>query len=350
MKSRPPDYARNPVALGGVRIPRQRDWRDVPLLPHQAVILRAAFAFDAAGRLPYDTIVYAAPKKSGKTAMNAALTLWWAFTQEAPNELLVVANDLEQAQGRVFRTACGMLERNPSLRSSAEISNKGIRLSNGSLITPISSEYAGAAGSNHGLVSFDELWGFTLESARRLWDELTPVPTRRNSIRLVTTYAGWEGESQLLHDLYRLGVSGDEHPEGKGIQRSCDAAHRAQPSGQVVHVLGPHAPHAVAEREILRVPTGDTDSRGPTRLHENRWTTSESTFITPALWDGCVEAHRRPLPPRSRHTSLRGRGREHEARLLRRRRRHLGRGSTRARVPQDLASVAGAPVGSGGDH
>jgi len=71
----------------------------------------------------------------------------------------------------------------------------------------------GAAGSNHGLVSYDELWGYTSESSIRLWEELTPVPTRRNSIRLVTTYAG---ESGLLWDLYRQVGSKDKHPDGQG--------------------------------------------------------------------------------------------------------------------------------------
>ena len=67
---------------------------------------------------------------------------------------------------------------------------------------------------NHGFVSYDELWGYTSEASTRLWQELTPVPTRKNSIRFITTYAGFEGESKLLWDLYRQVVSPDEHPEG----------------------------------------------------------------------------------------------------------------------------------------
>ena len=34
-----------------------------------------------------------------------------------------------------------------------------------------------------------------------------------------------------------------------------------------------------------------------TRLHENRWTTGESTFITPELWDACVDPDHRPALP-----------------------------------------------------
>jgi phage terminase large subunit-like protein len=60
-------------------------------------------------------------KKSGKTTLNGALTLWWAFTQEAPNEILIVANDLEQSLARVFRTMEGIIEHNPELKQEAEV-------------------------------------------------------------------------------------------------------------------------------------------------------------------------------------------------------------------------------------
>ncbi len=154
-------------------------------------------------------------KKSGKTTLNGALTLDWGFAQEAPNEILVLANDLEQSLARVFKTMEGIIEHNPELGGSRN-SDKSIYLANGTTITAISGDYAGAAGSNHGFVSYDELWGYTSESSRRLWEELTPVPTRRNSIRFITTYAGFEGESELLWDLYKQVVSKDEHPEGQG--------------------------------------------------------------------------------------------------------------------------------------
>ena len=42
------------------------------------------------------------------------------------------------------------------------------------------------------------MWGYTSEKSERLWDELTPVPTRANSLRFITTYAGFEGQSKLL--------------------------------------------------------------------------------------------------------------------------------------------------------
>jgi phage terminase large subunit-like protein len=277
---------------------RGQPWR---LQAHQRAVLAQAFAFDKAGRLPYDTIVYSAPKKSGKTTINAALTLWWAYTQESPNELLIVANDFEQAQGRVFASLVRLVQANPALARSATITTKQISLSNRTTITVLASEYAGAAGSNHGLTSWDELWGYTSESSRRLWEELTPVPTRRNSLRFITTYAGWEGESELLWELYKLGVGPDEHPDGQGERFSPKLPIYANREARLL-VYWDHDPrlpwqspdYYETQRRTLRPATYQ-------RLHENRWTSAESTFVTPELWDPCVDRDARPLLPTEDH-------------------------------------------------
>ena len=137
------------------------------LSDHQREVLRLAFAFDQDGRLPWDTILYSCIKKSGKTTLNGALTLAWGFTQEAPNELLILANDLEQTLARVFRTMEGIIQHNPELQREAEVQSRTIYLANGTTVTAISGDYAGAAGSNHGFSSFDELWGYTNESSRQ---------------------------------------------------------------------------------------------------------------------------------------------------------------------------------------
>src|SRR5262245_33131965 len=55
-----------------------------------------------------------------------------------------------------------------------------------------------SCGRESQLHRFDELWAYTSEGARRLWDEMVPVPTRKVSGRLTVTYAGFEGESVLL--------------------------------------------------------------------------------------------------------------------------------------------------------
>jgi phage terminase large subunit-like protein len=252
------------------------------LLEHQRIILRAAFAFGADGRVRYDTIIYSCPKKSGKTTINAAVTLWWALTQEPPNEVLAIQ---------------GLLTCNPDLDPGADVTSRAIRLSNGTVITAIASEYAGAAGSNHGLTSWDELWGYTAERSQRLYEELTPVPTRTNSIRFITTYAGWEHESILLWDLYRQGVAPDEYAEGRGVRLHPELPLFANPEARLF-VYWDHERRMPWQSLVYY--DGQRRSLRPgtyLRLHENRWATAETAFITPELWDPCVDPTWSPLPP-----------------------------------------------------
>ena len=259
------------------------------LLDHQREILRLAFAFDREGRLPWDTILFSAVKKSGKTTINAALALWWAFTQEPPNEISITANDLEQAVSKVFKTLAGLIRHNSQLAQSAEVQMTRVFISNGTEVKTIASDYRGEAGGNHGFTSWDELWGSISESSRRLWEELTPVPTRHNSIRLITTYAGWEGESHLLGDLYRQGVGKEEHPDGQGERIHPDLPIYANREARLF-TYWDHEPRMSWQTDAYY--TAQRRSLRPVaylRLHENRWTVAESTLVTPELWDGCAE-------------------------------------------------------------
>ena len=99
------------------------------LIDHQREVLRLAFAFDQDGSLPWDTILYSCIKKSSNTTLNSALTLAWGFTQEAPNEMLVLANDLTNAcpcvqdHGRHY-------QHNLELQHEAELQTQTIYLAN----------------------------------------------------------------------------------------------------------------------------------------------------------------------------------------------------------------------------
>ena len=252
------------------------------LMDHQREILSLAFAFDPTGKLPYDTVVWSCPKKSGKTTINGGLTLWWAFTMEAPNEVLILANDLEQSLARVYKTMDGLIEHNPQLRAEAEVQTKTIYLANGTTLSAISNDFAGAAGSNHGWLSYDELWAYTSESSRRLWEELTPVPTRKNSLRFITTYAGFEGESQLLMDLYRQAVVEGEriHPELPLYVNRPARIFAYWDSEPRMPWQTPE--YYESQRRTLR-------SSAFQRLHRNEWVSSEARFIEPAVYDQCVE-------------------------------------------------------------
>ena len=274
------------------------------LLPHQREQFRTSFQFDGAGKLKHETIVWSKPKKGAKTFENALVCLWWAFTQEAPNEVLVLANDLEQAVGRVFSTIARLIENNVALGQSARVGQKEIVLSNGTKILALASEYAGAAGSNHGLCSLDELWAFSSERARRLYEELTPVPTRKNSIRLITSTAGIVGESELLWGLYVQGVGKEEHRDGQGARMLGELPIYENAEARLL-TLWDHTPRTPwQDADYYRTQKRSLRSQTFARLHENRWVASTSSFISGEAWDGCVDRELRPLIGTDKHQQL----------------------------------------------
>jgi phage terminase large subunit-like protein len=246
--------------------------------------LSRALALNENGRLRYPELVFAAPKKSGKTGF-AALILIYVIVVLGGNyaEGYCVANDFDQAQGRVFQAACRIIQTSPLLSESAKITANRIEfISTGSVITAIASDFAGAAGANPTITIFDELWGYTSERSQRLWDEMVPVPTRAISVRLTVTYAGFEGESELLERLYKQGLQGEEIEPSLYEQPGLLMAWHHEP-------IAPWQDQAWLEqmRRQLR-------PNAYLRLVENKWVTSESSFVSLEWYDACIDADLSP--------------------------------------------------------
>ena len=127
----------------------------IKLEPHQKLILDHCFTFDEEGKLPYQVIVYSAPKKSGKTELNSNVMGYWAYNVEPPNEIITVANKRDQAISRGFKRLKQIIQSDPVLLNEAyAITGNQIILRNGSTVlaipihpTPGSARYRCAAGS-----------------------------------------------------------------------------------------------------------------------------------------------------------------------------------------------------------
>jgi hypothetical protein len=259
--------------------------RPFELFDAQCQFLRRAFTRTDDGRLVFPEQVFGAIKKSGKS-MTAAMHMLTMTLVHGGRfaEAYVVANDLEQAQGRVFQAVRRIVECSPDLKNEAVVTQSRIEFpETGATISALASDYAGAAGANPVVSSFDELWGYTSERSRRLWDEMVPPPTRKVACRLTTTYAGYSGESQLLEELYARGIAqpliANSLHAGDGILM---AWHRK-----------PVAPWQTTEwlsqmRKQMR-PTAFM------RMIENEFVTNENTFIEMSRWDACVDRKLQPL-------------------------------------------------------
>jgi phage terminase large subunit-like protein len=249
----------------------------------QKRFIRKAFTFTDDGRLRYPELVFSGPKKSGKTTLAALIVIYIILFLAGPyGEAIIVANDLEQAQSRVFEAIKRIIK--ALLGEQVRISASRIEIvSTGAVIIAISSDYASAAGSNANIVCFDELWGYVSERSRRLWDELTPPPTRRIATRLTTTYAGYSGESQLLEGLYARGLKGQEIEPALYEQPGLLMAWHHEP------IADWQTPEWVEQmRQSLR-------PNAYLRLIKNRWVSSESNFVDMADFDQCVDPEARPV-------------------------------------------------------
>jgi phage terminase large subunit-like protein len=91
------------------------------LLEAERAFMRHAFTLDRNGRLAYPELVYGAIKKSGKTTCAALIVLVMVLLLSDGRfaEGYCIANDLEQAQSRVFLVVRRIVEasRSPEMKT-----------------------------------------------------------------------------------------------------------------------------------------------------------------------------------------------------------------------------------------
>jgi phage terminase large subunit-like protein len=261
------------------------------LLLAEREFMRHAFMLDRNGRLLYPEMAYGAPKKSGKTTLAALIVLVMVLLRNDGRfgEAYVIANDLEQAQSRVFMVCRRIVEASPLLRPEAKITTDRITFpALEASIVAIASDAASAAGGNPTISCFDELWGYVSERSRRLWDEMITSPARKISCRLVVSYAGFSGESLLLEELHNRGSALPE------IGPSLRAGDGMLFAWHTTPVAPWQDERWLAEMRRSLRPSAYA------RMIENRFVSAESRFVDLDHWDACVRA----VTPLVRDTEL----------------------------------------------
>jgi len=150
----------------------------------------------------------------------------------------------------------------------------------------------------NGMISWT---GNTSEQSRRAWDELTPIPTIPNSLRVIATYAGFENESDLLWDLYLQGVGTDENEKGMGkpIPELEDLPCWSNGS---LFTYWDHEPRMPWQTDAYY--EGQRKSLRPSaylRLHTNSWTSSNEEFLPIEWWDRACKAFEKPADQDPQH-------------------------------------------------
>jgi phage terminase large subunit-like protein len=281
----PEQLRRDPIAFADACLPLNEKRQPWSLSPYQRKVLSWAFPPEAE-RLRFRTLLWSEPKKSGKTFVAALLALWWSFTRPH-TEVIICANSFDQAQGRVFRTMVALIEANRALGRHVKVLSDALRFDNGTRDTAIPSDYKSAAGSRHSFYSVDEPLAIMQEAGERLFEELTPPPSEVDAWGLLTTTAGWVGESKMLETLYQRGLEGTRADPELPLYESGPLfmfwSHEGRQPWQT-------AQYYAEQKASLRPGTF-------ARLHRNEWVTAESTAIATETWDACTYAEHAPMLP-----------------------------------------------------
>jgi phage terminase large subunit-like protein len=253
------------------------------LLPAEKQFLAFVFKLDDDGRLMFPELVFGAIKKSGKTTLAAIIMLAMVLLFGGRfAEGYCIANDLEQAQSRVFAIVKRIVQASPLLKREARITADRVVFAaffDATIIALASGPAgaAGAAGANPVITCVDEPWGVTSESGYRLFEEMIPPPTRKIACRLSVSYAGFEGDSKLLEALYKRGMALPE--VGPSLR-----------AGDGMLFAWHHEPIAPWQTEAwLSEMRRSLRPNQYLRMIENRWVTSESSFVDLSKWDRCVD-------------------------------------------------------------
>jgi phage terminase large subunit-like protein len=177
------------------------------LQPYQKAVLRESQRKDENGKFIYSIVVWSDIKKSAKSTIAAAMALYIAHLRQW-GSVKVIANDLKQADSRVAYYLRRAIELNPRMVDTVkQVRYKTTIQGNSSTIEAIPIDPGGEAGGNDDLLIFSEMWAAKHKAIQTMWTEMTLSPTKFGySQRWIETYAGHQGESPILEQLYRQGI------------------------------------------------------------------------------------------------------------------------------------------------
>ncbi len=260
----------------------------IRLMPHQARLLEAALERAPTGYLRWRTVIWSAPKKTGKTAIAAAVALWYAV-HHPDSEVYCLANDGAQARDRVYRAIQASLRLNPI--QGAKVYDEYILLPNNTRIVPLPTNATGASGANPGMTVFTEVWAYDTAQKKLLFTEMAASPLVPDSITWIESYAGYRERDSILRELFRR-VRGENMDAGNRHEALPDLPVWIEPSSGIFlyYDSGQEARRFPWQTdEYYRNQAAVLSESEFRRIHLNEWigrTTGEG--IPLAWWQQCA--------------------------------------------------------------
>lgn len=270
----------------------------IRLADHQKRIINEALS-KVNGRFKYSTIIYSAPKKSGKSALTSGVALYMADKTPYAS-IALLANDGKQSSDRLYLPIwrCLNFHKQRGLKfKDARANTTEAWLSNYAHLEAIPCDAAGEAGSEPTGTFWSELWGFTDENKRRLFTEMTIPPTLYGkAIRWIESYAGFMGVSDLLWEMYSLGKEGEPHPDFEDL-RGRDGAPVVWVNQRArLFMYWDSVPRMAWQNESFYTEEAQLLSNSEfQRIHQNSWVSPVGSYIQPSWWNACADPTVPPL-------------------------------------------------------
>jgi phage terminase large subunit-like protein len=276
-------------------------WEGRPLVlePWQRRVMGEALAFDSDGWPTWRSIVLIAPRKNGKTAMLAAVSLYRLLTSAGRPEILLAAASDKQA-GRLFDAATRFVRRSQELSKLLRVRDHAgeiVREDGMGVVYRLSSDPARLMGYNPTHVVCDELAMWTTPQLRRAYAALTSGGGARSAPQTFTITTA--GEASQRHDSI-LGLILDAAYDSDDLERVPGlTVARMREARTLVYeyaaaTVDPHDVEAMKlanpaswiTKTYLRRQADDpelTDAQ-VLQLHGCVWAATDSTWIAPDAW------------------------------------------------------------------
>jgi len=272
--------------------------RLIRLEPFQREMLRDAYPPDLGGHARARNGLLSQPKKQGKSTILGALGQYHACRKRYA-EVYVLATTRDQARAVLYDKILYSVTEHPYWgQFCMEVGNEIQFGSLGSIVKCVPNNWRAIEGFNPDAVFVDELHAFTVTGDRRAFDALVIPPTKRG-IRWLTSYAGFEGESVLLEQYWKLAMEGVVVHETLPIRWNEAASlwsfvDQGEEAWRMPWMKGEGA------RGFLASIQADPSPTAFLRFAMNQWASSEQRFIAPEQWDALEVpevALRPPLTP-----------------------------------------------------
>ncbi len=257
--------------------------RLIQLEPFQRTLLQDAYPAALGGEPRARNGLYSTVKKAGKSTLLAGLALYHAVRRHHA-EVYVLATTRDQARAVLFDKVLYAVMEHPYWSQYGREVNNAIEFSSlGGVLKVVPNNWRAIEGFFPDAVFVDELHAFTVGNDRRAFDALV-IPPQKRGIRWLTSYAGFEGESILLEQYWKLALQGDLQSEELPIRFNKAASlwsyvDQGQEAWRMPWMQGE------MWEAYLGTLQADPSPTAFLRFAMNMWASSEQRFTAPEAWD-----------------------------------------------------------------